>query len=262
MIAVSELTIGHGRTMVVSDISFDLRPGELVAVIGPSGAGKSTLLATLAGDLTPRRGSITLSGRMLRSWRPEERAQRLAVLPQDSSVAFAFTALEVVLLGRSATVSPLITDVSLAREAMRSTGVGHLAERQYQTLSGGERQRVQLARVMAQLWGSPGVLLLDEPTSSLDVASQHVAMEAVIGFVRQGGSAIATIHDLNLAAQYADRVLVLGQGRQLAFGPTVEVLSEETLSAAFSWRISVLRDAATRPIVHAGRAEVVISSGR
>lgn len=261
MLSVRQLDVGRAGRAALSGLAFEAKAGELVAVVGPSGAGKSTLLSTLTGELPALAGDVLLEGRSVPRWPRQERARRLALLPQESHVAFSFSALEVVQLGRApwASVPTCPPDATVALEALRRAGVAHLAHRACHALSGGERQRVHLARVLAQLWceppGSPGVLLLDEPTSSLDIAAQHTTIDTVLAFARSGGAVVATMHDLNLAAQYADRVLVVAGGRQIAFGPAAEVLTEDVVREAFGWPVRVVpHPELDRPLVVARRS--------
>ena len=231
---------------LLADISLDLQPGEVVAVIGPNGAGKSTLLRLLCGDLLPTHGDVCLAGTSLAAWPLRQRAQRMAVLLQEAALAFPFTTLEVVLMGRTPHLygAEGPTDYAIAHATLAVVDMLALAQRRYPTLSGGERQRVQLARVLAQVWDAPArgacYLLLDEPTSSLDLAHQHSILAAVRHFARQGAGVLIILHDLNLAAQYADRIVLLKAGYQLATGAPHEVLTSETLLTAFTLPVHVL----------------------
>lgn len=243
--ALRSVVVGRNQP-VVDGVSCELVAGTITAIVGPSGGGKTTLLATLCGDLRPLAGHVELGGRALQSWRRDERARHLAVLPQDSSVAFSFAALDVVLLG----LFPFEGALSRqrlrehARGALDRTGVGHLASRPIDQLSGGERQRVLLSRVAAQMSAAsegPRLLVLDEPTSSLDVAAQQQVFAMLRDLARTGVAVVASVHDLNLAAAWADRVLVVARGRMLAAGPVDEVFREELLAQAFGVPLGVHR---------------------
>lgn len=235
---------GRGRTLGPMDLT--LQPGEVLAVVGPNGAGKSTLLGALSGELRCAAGDVLLEGRSLHRWPHLERARRLGVLPQESSLGFGFTALEVALLGRSphARRGAGGADLDAAVAALEATDARHLASRSYTTLSGGERQRVQLARVLAQLSEVPEVgsryLLLDEPTASLDLAHQHLVLEAARRFAREGGGVLAVLHDLNLAARHADRIAVLAQGKLVEVGTPAEVLRPELIASTFGLAVEVV----------------------
>lgn len=238
MIEARRVSARAGKAILVRDVSLSVAPGEVMALIGPNGAGKSTLLRLLAGDDAPSSGEIRLAGRPLAAWAPRDLARARAVLPQQSALAFAFTALEVALMGRAphdgGGDGP--EDLAAARRALAIVGLDGFEERLYPTLSGGERQRVQLARVIAQIelgGRSERYLLLDEPTSSLDLAHQHGALRIARRMAREGAGVIVVLHDLNLAAEYADRIGVLSRGALLSSGSPRDVLTRETLREAF-----------------------------
>lgn len=254
MLKADAVSVRRGGRALIEDITLALAGGEIVAVVGPNGAGKSTLLKTLSGELSPGAGTVSLQGRRLGNWRARERACRLAVLPQESSLDFPFTAEEVVLMGRSPHRVRPADDRAAVAETMALAGVAHLAPRAYPSLSGGERQRVHLARVLAQIWGPAGgeerYLLLDEPTASLDPAHQHRALAAARRCAGQGMGVLAILHDLNLAALYADRVVVLHEGRILAQGTPWQALCPVVIDAAFEIDAAVMpHPACDRPLV-------------
>ncbi|HCD9751892.1 heme ABC transporter ATP-binding protein [Pseudomonas aeruginosa] len=243
MLRVENLSIRRGGKTVLEGLELELRPGEMLGVLGPNGAGKSTLLGALCGELEPAEGQVLLDERGLDDWPGVARAQRLAVLPQSSSLGFAFPVEAVVGFGRLPHSSGRERDVQIVAEALAAADASHLAGRSYLALSGGERQRVHLARVLAQLWpGEPGqVLLLDEPTSALDPLHQHTALQAVHDFARRGASVLVILHDLNLAARYCDRLLLLQNGRPHLLGTPEEVLRPEPLRAVFGLEVLVQR---------------------
>jgi iron complex transport system ATP-binding protein len=227
----------HGQSLI-TDVSLTLAPNQIVAVVGANGAGKSTLLKVLSGDLMPTHGKVCLNGQPLARWTMRERAQRRAVLPQSITLTFSFTALEVALMGRTPHVrgAEQPHDYAIAREALAMTGALHLKDRLYTTLSGGEQQRVQLARALTQLWAGdqPRYLLLDEPTNSLDLAHQHNTMQIARTFAGRGVGVLAILHDLNLAAQYADTIIVMAGGRVLAAGSPDAILQPALIREAFA----------------------------
>lgn len=230
---------------LLTDVSLSLEPGELVALVGPNGAGKSTLLSTMAGDLAPTTGTISMGGRPLSTWSVLERARVRAVLRQHTTLEFDFLVNEVVLLGRAAfaELSSAAVDEAIAETVLDLCGVEHLRDRAYLTLSGGERQRVQLARVLAQIWDPPQIgsrcLLLDEPTASLDLHEQHRVLGLARDLAHQDTAVLTVVHDLNLAAQYADRVVVMQGGRIIAAGAPDVVLTEENIASAFRVTVRV-----------------------
>lgn len=221
------------------DVSLDVAPGEFVAIIGPNGAGKSTLLNALAGDRVLSSGEILLDGRPLTHWSKPELARRRAVLPQHSAVAFDFTGLQIAMLGLLAFRNSLSERQmqALAERALVETEALGFADRPYTVLSGGERQRVQLARVLAQCDADPTAspfLLLDEPITGLDLSHQHAALASARRRADRGLGVLAVLHDLNMAARYADRVGIVERGRVTNLGPTRQTLDPERLSAVFA----------------------------
>ncbi|MEA1051829.1 heme ABC transporter ATP-binding protein [Lamprobacter modestohalophilus] len=233
-----------GRALLY-DLSLRLAAGEVLAVLGANGAGKSTLLRTLSAELSPERGQVRLNNRPLSDWPARELAKRRAVLPQHSPLDFPFTALEVVLMGRIPFGGPSSEDVHRAARALGEVEIAHLAERRYTTLSGGERQRVHLARVLVQIWDplperEPRFLLLDEPTASLDIAHQHATLALARRWARHDLGVLVVLHDLNLAAQYADRVAILKAGRLLAVGAPEDALEPDLIAEAFGLPVQIL----------------------
>ena len=241
MLQAENLAVIRGSSLVLSGIDLALQPGEVLGVLGPNGAGKSSLLGALCGELPPSAGLVSLDGRPLAQWNGQSRAQRLAVLPQSSTLNFAFSVEDVVGMGRLPHASGARMDGEIVAATLRAADAEHLAGRNYLELSGGERQRVHLARVLAQLWpGQSGqVLLLDEPTSMLDPLHQHTCLQAVRRLAESGAAVLVILHDLNLAARYCDRLLLLEQGRAHALGTPVEVLRAEPLQAVFGLEVLV-----------------------
>jgi iron complex transport system ATP-binding protein len=261
MLEARALTLNIGARVLLERVDLELAPGETLAVLGENGAGKSTLLSLLAGEPAPRggrlRGTIRINGRALAAWSLPERARLRAVVPQQPDAAFAFTALELAALGRLPWGGYGVANFAIARAALALAHAEHLAERDSSTLSGGERARVALAAAFAQLWeesaATPRYLLLDEPTAALDLAHQHALLAAARAFAapRRIGILIV-LHDINLAAQYADRVLLLRAGRTLASGPVAERLDADTIERAY--------DIAARVIAHPLRAAPLIAT--
>ncbi|MDR6712205.1 iron complex transport system ATP-binding protein [Pseudomonas hunanensis] len=235
MLEVEGLHLRRGSVEVLHDLHLTLQPGQILGVLGPNGAGKSSLLGALCGELTPDQGRVRLLGRELAQWGGQARARHLAVLPQVSSLGFAFRVEEVVGMGRLPHGSGKQRDQEIIEAALRAADAWHLLERSYLALSGGERQRVHLARVLAQLWpGEAGAtLLLDEPTSMLDPLHQHTTLQAVRSFADRGAAVLVILHDLNLAARYCDQVLLLEQGRCHALDTPRQVLTPKALKAVF-----------------------------
>ena len=240
MIALQNITVTIGKRALVREISIDIVPGQVTVMIGPNGAGKSTLLRTLTGEHKPASGTIKFDNKPLTHWPARSLAKCRAVVEQHSRLSFSFPVLEVVLMGRTPHLEggESRRDIDIAWAAMEKAGVTHLAEQSYTTLSGGERQRVDLARALTQIWEATAdrnrYLLLDEPTASLDIAHQHETLKLAREVAAQNVSVFVVLHDLNLAAQYGDHVVVLHDGCCLANGQPAEVLTSEIIEQAFS----------------------------
>ncbi len=245
------VSIDLGARRVLSGVDLELGRGELVALAGPNGAGKTTLLRAATRTLSPCEGRIVLGRDPLSDLSRRSLAQRVAIVPQETQIPFPFSALEVVLMGRSPHLNWLgfesEEDVAIARRAMESVGVGELAERSILELSGGERQLVIVARALAQ---SPEVLLLDEPTAFLDLKNRTQVLSLVRAWVREEGrSALVVSHDLGLAAQAADRVALVAEGCVQGVGPPEEVLTAENLQRAFGVEATVIEGPGGKPVV-------------
>ena len=229
-LSCADAEVRIGAKTLLANASVSLRPGCVTAILGPNGAGKSTLLSVLAGQRAPTRGRAMLDGRPLADHGMPALALRRALMPQESAVAFDFTAQDIVALGRYPhRRTPGHDEDAIVAEAMALTDVTALAPRILNTLSGGEKARVHLARALAQLWhprpdGATRWLLLDEPTAALDLAHQHSAMRLLKAWAARGVGVVAVLHDLNLARRYADEVVVLGAPDGLQQGLTAEVL--------------------------------------
>lgn len=233
------LTAGYGRRSVLRQVSFTVRSGELWVVLGPNGAGKSTLLRTCVG-LHPRiSGQIRLLGTPLERWRRRDVARQVAWVAQSLDDTIEFTGLELVLMGRSPHLGlwglPAAADVRRAIEIMGELGVAHLGSRPADALSGGERRLLLLARALVQ---EPRLLVLDEPTAFLDLKHQAEVMAKLRLRTRTGLAVLAVVHDLNQAAAFADRVLLLKQGAVLASGETANTLVSDLLERLYETPIA------------------------
>ena len=240
-IGLDGVTVELGGRAVVDDVSATVERGEWVALIGPNGAGKTTLLRAIAG-LLPHDGRVSLLGRDAAALERRERARLLAVVPQTPETPPWLTVAEYVLMGRTPHLGPLAREGAADRDAawnaLDRLELEELAERPLGTLSGGERQRAVVARALAQ---EASIVLLDEPTAALDIGHQQQALELLDGLPdRQGLTLVAAMHDLTLAAQYADRVLLLSRGRIVADGTPGEVLTEDALREHYGATVRVL----------------------
>ena len=248
-IRAENICVRIGRKKLLDDISLTVETGELVAVVGANGAGKSTLLKSLCGEIRPTSGEVFFGERRLNDWPTEELAKIRAVLPQSFALNFPFKVREVTLLGRTPHIGFTETprDYQIVGEALAMVEAAEFAERYYPTLSGGEKQRVQIARVLAQIWDSDEkglrYLLLDEPTSSLDLAHQHLILETAGKLAGERTAVVAVLHDLNLAAQYADKILMLKDGKCFAFGEPRAVLNSQNIREAFGIDVYITKHA-------------------
>jgi len=245
MIEANDISVSIGGRTILQDVDFTARPGETTVIVGPNGSGKTTLLKTLCGDYAYA-GAVRLGGRDLKSLTPPQAASLRAVLPQSTTLSFPFTVREVVALGLTAGrpgVAPSHYR-RLPEEALARVDLAEFAGRFYGELSGGEQQRVQLARVLCQVWvpvleGVPRFLFLDEPVSSLDVRHQLMIMDVARRFAEAGGGVVAILHDLNLAAMYADSLYALKAGRVAAEGRPAGVLTDALVEAVFDCPLRV-----------------------
>ncbi|MFZ2172453.1 MAG: heme ABC transporter ATP-binding protein [Rhodococcus sp. (in: high G+C Gram-positive bacteria)] len=234
-----DIDVVRGHRPVLEQVSVDVRVGEVLVLVGPNGAGKSTLLAALSGDQPVQSGEVHLDDRNLTEWTMAGMAQRRAVLPQQNTVGFSFTARQVIAMGRTpwARTQRSSEDEAAITEAMRLCDVEAFADRPFTALSGGERARVALARILAQ---RTETILLDEPTAALDLGHQETVMRLTRSRAEHGTAVVVVLHDLALASAYADRVIVLEKGRVAADGPPGDVLSEELLTRVYRHPVEVL----------------------
>lgn len=240
-IAVRHLSVELSQRTILDDVSFELKKGEFTALLGPNGTGKSTLLKAITGEVHSH-GDVMLFGHNKTYWPSGNLARHLGVLPQSSSLSFNFTSREVVSLGGIGLNMPNHQLEQLVVSNMEKTDVIHLADRSYPTLSGGEKQRVHLARVLTQLeqGGNNKILLLDEPTSALDLHHQHSTLALAKSLAKQGATVVAVLHDLNLAAQYADRLMILNKGNIVADAPPKHALKSDIIERVYQHKVSII----------------------
>jgi iron complex transport system ATP-binding protein len=262
MLEAREISVKYGERVAVADVSLRAAPGEITVIIGPNGAGKSTLMRALNGALRPAQGEILLDGWPLHHFPRRVIGRRIAVVAQEAELRFPVTVMEFVLGGRyawsgiSAWGWETERDLRIAQEVLRETELEDFSARLMNELSGGERQRAVLARALTT---EAGILLLDEPTANLDLAHQAALLQLVRARAdKKGAAAIVVTHDINLAAEFADRVLLLLRGRALASGSPREVLTPELLREVFE--VQVLVDA--HPVTGAPRITPVHGEAR
>lgn len=241
ILQADSLLLRRDLRTLVQDVGFSLAAGEILMLVGPNGAGKSSLLRLLAGEWRADMGTVTIKGQRLQAWEPSALALCRAVLPQHSPLTFPFTVREVVGFGRTPHDTGWREDQRIVTQWLQACDVHHLADSPYTQLSGGEKQRVHWARIMTQVSGVDNpLLLMDEPTSALDLAHQHSLMQLLRKRASQGLGAVVAVHDLNLAARFGDRIMMMKAGRVEALGTPQEVLTAATVETVFGVRVSVL----------------------
>jgi iron complex transport system ATP-binding protein len=250
LLQADDVTFGYGGTPVVHGVSLAVPDGGLVGLIGPNGSGKTTLLRLLAGTRRPAAGRILLDGRSIAALPRAAIARRMAVVPQESQLAFDYTVLEVALMGRYPHLGAFAiegpADMSVAREALAATGAAALESRPFSTLSGGEKQRVIIAAALAQISSQSGaagsILLLDEPTAALDLKYQLAVLELLESLHRlRRLTIVVSTHDLSFAARLCHTLVMLKNGRVLCAGPTGEILTAERVRALYDVDVDIVR---------------------
>ena len=244
-IEVQNLSFSYGDRPVLHDISFRVEKGEFLSILGPNGVGKSTLFRCVLGLLSGYTGQVLVDGADSRSFSVREAARHIAYIPQSSHPIFNYSVFDIVLMGRTSGLStfrsPKKKDAELCRWALEKVGIPHLSDRCFHRLSGGEQQLVLIARALVQ---KAPILMLDEPTASLDFGNQLLVLEQCRNLAREGYTVIQTTHNPEQSYQYSDRILTLQHGRVLAEGTPKEVLTEKTIRALYGVEVDVvsLRD--------------------
>ena len=237
MIELRDVTVSIEGRDLLHKVSMTCAPGTLTALVGPNGAGKSTLLSVVAGDRKADAGAVLLSGRDIDKYSVHALAQIRSVFPQGSVIRFGYTVEEVVAMGRAFRDLPPDEDEAAVVGALRTSEVEHMAFRNAQTLSGGEQARTTFARVVAQ---ATPIVLLDEPTAALDLRHQERVLATARDMAGAGATVVAVLHDLNLAAAYADRVVLLSDGRIAGNGSPWEVLQRELIETVYRQGVRIL----------------------
>jgi iron complex transport system ATP-binding protein len=239
MLRVEDVRVRLRSREILKDVSFELRRGDLIALLGPNGSGKSTILRTLFGLLRPVNGVVYLDGKAVHSMQIQDVAKILGYLPQENS-GTNLKVMDVVLLGRTPYIglTPSNEDLKIALEALELVGLKGFEDRHFSELSGGEKQKVILARIFCQ---QTDFLLLDEPTSHLDIRSQVEVMNIVKRMVEGGKAAIVAMHDINLASHFCNRILMIKNGRIAYAGESSEVLTPESIRDVFEVEVDVVR---------------------
>lgn len=242
MLVLERIYFAHKDRCVLRGFDMESRQGELVGIVGPNGAGKTTLLRIISGSLSPSQGCVVVNGAKLSTFNTRERARLVSVVPQSPHMPLGISVLELVMMGRTPYLNLLQwegrQDLAVVRQAMEMTDTWHLTDRALGSLSGGERQRSLVALALAQ---DTPVILLDEPTASLDLTHQIGVMELVREISRcRGGTVLVAMHDLTLAAQYCDRIVMLSAGRSYAEGVPGAVLTKENILEVYGSNVSIM----------------------
>ncbi len=241
MLKLENISLGYGKQKILSDINLSASRGEMLGIIGPNGSGKSTMIRGICRLLTPQTGCVFINEKDVSHISRIELARLVAVVPQAPNLPDTFTAFEIVLMGRTPHLARFRfegrTDFEIAWQAMEITNTQSLAERTMDQLSGGQKQLLTIARALAQ---EPKLILLDEPTAHLDINYQTETLDFIRGLcLKQNLAAVAVLHDLNLAAQYCDRLVLLNKGCIHAEGSPQEVITEENINVVYGANVSV-----------------------
>lgn len=247
MLEIRDLSVGYGRRRVLEEISLKASEGEVVGIIGPNGSGKTTLLKAITKVLDPISGTVLIDGTDVDEMQSTQIAKKVAVVSQVISINFEFTVEDIVLMGRTPYIkgSETFEDIKIVRDAMEKTNTFFLKDRLITRLSGGELQRVIIARAFAQ---NPKILLLDEPTSHLDITNQIDILNLVKNASRKGMVVVAVIHDLNLAAYYCDKICLLQDGELISVGTPDHVLTPSNIKRAFNITVEVILNKITNSL--------------
>lgn len=231
-----------GKKLILNNVSLTLSSGEILSLVGANGAGKTSLIKLFAGELKETSGQVLLGDRALSTIGLDMRARRIAYLPQKSGLEFPFRVREVIEMGRYPQLTGKAFDQKIISEVIGEFDLTHLEHRSYTSLSGGEKQRVQIARVLAQLWDIESAFyLFDEPTAPLDLAHQLTFFKLIGSLAKRGAGILLAIHDLNLAARFSDRMILLKQGELIAEGSPEEVITKENIRLGFDVTVQIHR---------------------
>ena len=244
MIKVEDVYFSYGRNQILKGVSFDIQKGEFICILGANGCGKTTLLKSMLGFLKPDKGDVWLYGEDIHQMDERELAKKVAYIPQTHTPPFPYTVMDVVLMGRtphlSRTCRPTEQDIRIARESMSRLDIVDYAKKQYTQLSGGQRQMVIIARALTQ---QPDILIMDEPTASLDFGNQYLVLAQMLRLAREGMSILMVTHNPDHALFCADRIVAMQDGRIIEAGQARDVVNEATMKNIYNMDIKV-RDVA------------------
>ena len=252
MLRTENISYSIGKKDILKNVSATFLPGEFNMILGPNGSGKSSFLKIFSGEINKFQGTVLYENKKIKEFRKEELAKKRAVMSQQADLGFPLLVNEVVMMGRYPhfTFNPNKKDITICNEAIERMNLSKFKQRNYLTLSGGEKQRVQYARVLAQVWEKPvegyRYLFLDEPLNSLDINYQHEFLQAAVDIMKEHTVLIAVMHDINLAAHYADNLFFLKEGELIIHGKPKEILTEKIIEKVFKIKTTVIENPVSR----------------
>lgn len=256
MLRTENISYSIGKKDILKNVSATFLPGEFNMILGPNGSGKSSFLKIFSGEINKFQGTVLYESKKIKDFRKEELAKKRAVMSQQADLGFPLLVNEVVMMGRYPhfTFNPNKKDITICNEAIERMNLSKFKQRNYLTLSGGEKQRVQYARVLAQVWEKPvegyRYLFLDEPLNSLDINYQHEFLQAAVDIMKEHTVLIAVMHDINLAAHYADNLFFLKEGELVVHGKPKEILTENIIEKIFNIKTTVIQNPVTaKPLI-------------
>ena len=256
MLRTENISFSVGKKQILRNVSVSFLPGEFNMILGPNGSGKSSFLKIFSGEINKYQGTVLYDDKKIIELRKEELAKKRAVMSQQADLGFPLLVEEVVMMGRYPhfTFNPNKKDITICNEVIERMNLFEFKERNYLTLSGGEKQRVQYARVLAQVWEKPAegyrYLFLDEPLNSLDISYQHEFLQAAVELIKDHTILIAVMHDINLAAHYADNLFFLKEGELVVHGKPKDILTENIIEKVFNIKTTVIDNPVTgKPLI-------------
>jgi len=256
MLRTENISFSVGKKQILKNVSASFLPGEFNMILGPNGSGKSSFLKIFSGEINKFQGTVLYDDKKIKELRKEELAKKRAVMSQQADLSFPLLVEEVVMMGRYPhfTFNPNKKDIAICNEVIERMNLVEFKERNYLTLSGGEKQRVQYARVLAQVWEKPTdgyrYLFLDEPLNSLDISYQHEFLQSAVELMKEHTVLIAVMHDINLAAHYADNLFFLKEGEMVVHGRPKDILTENIIEQVFNIKTTVIENPVTgKPLV-------------
>lgn len=256
MLRTENISFSVGKKQILRNVSVSFLPGEFNMILGPNGSGKSSFLKIFSGEINKYQGTVLYDDKKIKELRKEELAKKRAVMSQQADLGFPLLVEEVVMMGRYPhfTFNPNKKDITICNEVIERMNLFEFKERNYLTLSGGEKQRVQYARVLAQVWEKPAegyrYLFLDEPLNSLDISYQHEFLQAAVELIKDHTVLIAVMHDINLAAHYADNLFFLKEGELVVHGKPKDILTENIIEKVFNIKTTVIDNPVTgKPLI-------------